>query len=178
MPKVVICPSCQSKGSIPDNAPAARIRCPKCGQTFDVQAATKSSASGSVKRPAAAEKPDAALSAYEDLETVQPLAPLASSGVRRAPAPPRDPRRTARDSRRWSTWRSASAGWPWSCWVSSWWLCSTEGANPRPAARVVTPLPMRARDGRPSPQPRPTHSRRTGGDADGVLCGLVPIPNN
>ncbi len=31
MAKVVICPSCQAKGAIPDDAQVARIRCPKCG---------------------------------------------------------------------------------------------------------------------------------------------------
>jgi S1-C subfamily serine protease len=29
--RVVICPSCQAKGAIPDDAKVARIRCPKCG---------------------------------------------------------------------------------------------------------------------------------------------------
>ena len=38
MAKVVTCPSCQSKGSIPDDAKAGRIRCPKCGEMFDVKA--------------------------------------------------------------------------------------------------------------------------------------------
>ena len=62
MAKVVICPACQSKGSIPDGAAAARIRCPKCGQTFDVKSATQSSPSttGTVKRPSAAPKRPAA----------------------------------------------------------------------------------------------------------------------
>jgi len=87
--KVVICPSCQSKGSVPDGAQAARIRCPKCGQTFDVKAATQSS-SGTAKRPAPGagpKRPAAAQSAaFEDIESVQPLAPIAKSGVRRSPA--------------------------------------------------------------------------------------------
>ena len=38
MARVVICPSCQSKGAVPDNAKVARIRCPKCGVVFDVNA--------------------------------------------------------------------------------------------------------------------------------------------
>jgi regulation of enolase protein 1 (concanavalin A-like superfamily) len=87
--KVVICPACQSKGAIPDGAAAARIRCPKCGQTFDVKSATQSSPSlsGPVKRPAAGPKRPAAASAvFSDLEDVQPLAPVAASGARRAPA--------------------------------------------------------------------------------------------
>jgi Trypsin-like peptidase domain len=89
VPKVVICPACQSKGAVPDGAVAAKIRCPKCGQTFDVKAATASSPSttGAVKRPAAAPKrPAAASSAFGDLEDVQPLAPVSASGSRRAPA--------------------------------------------------------------------------------------------
>jgi len=87
MAKVVICPSCQSKGSVPDGAQVARIRCPKCGQTFDVKAATQS-ASGTVNRPAAAAKrpPAAATSAFQDRESVQPLPSLSQSGSRRAPA--------------------------------------------------------------------------------------------
>jgi hypothetical protein len=34
--KVVICPSCQAKGAIPDDAPVARIRCPKCGIVYKI----------------------------------------------------------------------------------------------------------------------------------------------
>jgi len=87
--KVVICPSCQSKGSVPDGAQAARIRCPKCGQTFDVKAASQSS-SGTAKRPAPSagpKRPAAAQnSAFGDLESVQPLPPIGTSGVRRSPA--------------------------------------------------------------------------------------------
>ena len=44
LPRVVICPSCQSKGSIPDDAQPARIRCPKCKQVFDTGGASQSSA--------------------------------------------------------------------------------------------------------------------------------------
>jgi S1-C subfamily serine protease len=82
--KVVICPSCQSKGSIPDDAQPARIRCPKCKQTFDTGAASQSS-SGTPKRPAAAKRPSAAVSAFDDVESVQPLPTLtsSSSGSRR-----------------------------------------------------------------------------------------------
>ena len=76
MAKVVICPSCQSKGSIPDDAQPARIRCPKCKQTFDTGAASQSS-SGTPKRPAAAKRPSAAVSsAFDDIESVQPLPTL------------------------------------------------------------------------------------------------------
>lgn len=87
MAKVVICPSCGSKGSIPDDAQPARIRCPKCKQTFDTGAASQSS-SGTPKRPAAAKRPSAAVSsAYDELASVQPLPTLSqsSSGSRRAP---------------------------------------------------------------------------------------------
>src|SRR5262245_40992690 len=37
MARVMICPSCQSKGAVPDNTRAARIRCPKCGVVFDIE---------------------------------------------------------------------------------------------------------------------------------------------
>ncbi|HKI21636.1 MAG TPA: trypsin-like peptidase domain-containing protein, partial [Isosphaeraceae bacterium] len=88
MAKVVICPSCQSKGSVPDGAQAARIRCPKCGQTFDVKAASQSSA-GTAKRPAPGagpRRPAAAQnSAFADVESVQPLPPIGQSGMRRPP---------------------------------------------------------------------------------------------
>jgi S1-C subfamily serine protease/regulation of enolase protein 1 (concanavalin A-like superfamily) len=87
--KTVICPSCQSKGAIPDGAQVAKIRCPKCGQTFDVKAALQgTSSSGSVKRPpssGAVKRPAAAVNtAFEDMENVQPLAPIEKSGYRRA----------------------------------------------------------------------------------------------
>ncbi|MFI5458051.1 MAG: trypsin-like peptidase domain-containing protein [Isosphaerales bacterium] len=88
MAKVVICPSCQSKGSVPDGAQAARIRCPNCGQTFDVKAASQSSP-GTAKRPAPGagpRRPAAAQNAaFGDLESVQPLAPIGKPGVRRPP---------------------------------------------------------------------------------------------
>jgi S1-C subfamily serine protease/regulation of enolase protein 1 (concanavalin A-like superfamily) len=85
--KTVICPACQSKGSIPDGAAAARIRCPKCGQSFDVRAATQSQSSttGPVKRPAGAKPAAGKKSAFSDLEDVQPLAPVSGSAYRRAP---------------------------------------------------------------------------------------------
>ncbi len=91
--RVVICPSCQSKGSVPDNAAAARIRCPKCGHAFDVSAATGPATSQSqsqVRNPAAPKRPKPTASAYEELDAVDaPLpAALSSSGVRRsAPRP-------------------------------------------------------------------------------------------
>ncbi len=93
MAKTVICPSCQSKGSIPDGAQVAKIRCPKCGQTFDVKAATQpGSSSGTVNRPALSgqvRRPAAAVSSsYEDMENVQPLAPIDKSGVRRSASGP------------------------------------------------------------------------------------------
>jgi hypothetical protein len=36
--KVFTCPSCQAKGAIPDDAQAARIRCPKCGTVHRIGA--------------------------------------------------------------------------------------------------------------------------------------------
>ena len=79
MPKVVICPSCQYQGSIPDEVAAKKIRCPKCKEAFDVAAATQSSA-GPAKRPAAKRPAPAANKAFDDLESVQPLPTLSSSG--------------------------------------------------------------------------------------------------
>ncbi|HZW31820.1 MAG TPA: trypsin-like peptidase domain-containing protein, partial [Isosphaeraceae bacterium] len=34
MARVVICPTCQSKGSVPDQAQVDKIRCPRCGTVF------------------------------------------------------------------------------------------------------------------------------------------------
>ena len=91
MARVVICPSCQSKGSVPDGSPAAKIRCPKCGQTFDVKAASQSqSSSGTAKRPASGtvpkRRPRPRTRHSTDLESVQPLPPLNQSGTRRSAA--------------------------------------------------------------------------------------------
>ena len=87
MARVVFCPSCQSRGSIPDGGEAARIRCPKCGQTFDIKGAAQS-ASGTINRLAAAAScsPRPATSAIDDREHLQPLPSLSYSGSRRAPA--------------------------------------------------------------------------------------------
>ncbi len=85
MPKVVICPGCQAKGSIPDGAQPAKIRCPKCGQNFDVKGAAPAPPSGTSNKPAAAKRPPAAPSVFADLENVQPLPEITNSGVRRAP---------------------------------------------------------------------------------------------
>ena len=89
--RVVICPSCGSKGSVPDNAPAARIRCPACKAIFEVGgSASQSSAvvpkpSTGARRPAAASSQS---SAFDDLEPVRPLAPASNTGFRRSPAEP------------------------------------------------------------------------------------------
>ncbi len=92
MAKVVICPSCQYKGSIPDELQPKRIRCPACKEVFDVRGAAQSSA-GPAKRPGAAKRPVAAsasasasASAFDDLDNAEPLAPVASSGSRRVAA--------------------------------------------------------------------------------------------
>ncbi|MGO9469812.1 MAG: trypsin-like peptidase domain-containing protein [Isosphaeraceae bacterium] len=89
MARVVICPSCLSKGSVPDNAAAARIRCPKCGHAFDVSAATGPATSQSqsqMRNPAAPKRPKPTASAYQDPGAVEaPLpAALQSSGARRS----------------------------------------------------------------------------------------------
>ncbi len=88
MAKVVICPSCQSKGSIPDESKAARIRCPKCGEMFDVKGASGGPSSGAIKKPGsstAPRKPAAAKpSAYDDLGSAEPLPSMSTSGTRRS----------------------------------------------------------------------------------------------
>ncbi len=88
MAKVVICPSCQSKGSIPDESKAARIRCPKCGEMFDVKGASGGQSSGALKKPGsstAPRKPAAPKpSAYDDLGHVEPLPSMSTSGTRRS----------------------------------------------------------------------------------------------
>ena len=65
MAKVVICPSCQYQGSIPDEANPKRIRCPKCKEVFDVKGAVPSG-SQPAKRPVAAKQPQATLDAVFD----------------------------------------------------------------------------------------------------------------
>src|SRR5262249_23679680 len=50
--RVVICPSCQSKGSVPDHANVARIRCPQCGTVFQVEPAAVAPESAVASRPA------------------------------------------------------------------------------------------------------------------------------
>jgi hypothetical protein len=40
MPRLAVCPSCQSSGSIPDGVAAKRIRCPKCKTIFEVAASS------------------------------------------------------------------------------------------------------------------------------------------
>ena len=89
MAKVVTCPSCQAKGSIPDDSKAARIRCPKCSQMFDVAGAAGGQSSTGIKKPGASAKPKPAAArsaAYDDLEGAEPLPPVASSGTRRSAA--------------------------------------------------------------------------------------------
>jgi S1-C subfamily serine protease/regulation of enolase protein 1 (concanavalin A-like superfamily) len=96
VPRVVICPTCQAKGAVPDHATSARIRCPKCGNTFDASAAAgsgtlTSQSQSQVRGPAAAPKRSkAASSAYEDLENAgaAPLPSLSGSGFRRSPSSP------------------------------------------------------------------------------------------
>ncbi len=92
MARVVICPSCQSKGAVPDDAKVARIRCPKCGVVFDVGA--DAGRSGPVPAAVArkpASKPAAPNAAFDDLEHVESEAEAAvpagrGSGARRSSA--------------------------------------------------------------------------------------------
>jgi S1-C subfamily serine protease len=89
--KVVICPSCQHQGSIPDDAKPKRIRCPKCKEVFDVAAATRSSA-GPARPPAGAKRPAAAATAaFDDLGDIEALPEVASSGTRRTPGAAHQP---------------------------------------------------------------------------------------
>ncbi len=89
--RIVICPTCQSKGSVPDHAATARIRCPKCGNTFDASAAagpgtSQSQSQSQMRSPAAPKRPKPGSSAYGDLETVEavPAPSLSGTGIRRS----------------------------------------------------------------------------------------------
>ena len=88
MAKVVICPSCQSKGSIPDESKAARIRCPKCGEMFDVKAASSGPASGTMKKSGSSAAPRKAsaskTAAYDEIDSVKPLPSVGGTGSRRS----------------------------------------------------------------------------------------------
>ncbi|MGP0066622.1 MAG: trypsin-like peptidase domain-containing protein [Isosphaeraceae bacterium] len=82
MARVVICPSCQSKGAVPDNAQVARIRCPKCGFVFEAGGdAGPSGASPAAGARKPSSQPEfASSSAFDDLESVESEAPAASVG--------------------------------------------------------------------------------------------------
>jgi len=92
--RVVICPSCQSKGAIPDSAQVARVRCPKCGVLFDANAGAGQSGpgpapAGEARRPASspsvASRP--AFDARDDAGTGAPVAgAVPGAGGRRSPA--------------------------------------------------------------------------------------------
>ena len=92
MARVVTCPSCQAKGSVPDESKAARIKCPKCGQMFEVKGAAGGPASTTTKKPSSSAGPRPAAprsAAYDDLEGAEPLPSIANTGSRRAmPAAP------------------------------------------------------------------------------------------
>jgi regulation of enolase protein 1 (concanavalin A-like superfamily) len=91
VPRVVICPSCQSKGAVPEDAKVARIRCPRCGVIFDVSA--DAGPSGSVPAPGArrpaSPPPIAPSPARYDESDVVHNAPSGTHGPvgRRSPAP-------------------------------------------------------------------------------------------
>ncbi len=90
MAKVVTCPSCQAKGSIPDDSKATRIRCPKCSEMFDVKGASAGASSGTMKKSSASAGPKPAAAprpAFDDLENVAPLPSLSSTGGRRSASP-------------------------------------------------------------------------------------------
>jgi len=77
---------------IPDNAPAARIRCANCKEIFKVDgpapqpsAAVSKPSAGGARRPASASAPSQSL-AFDDLEDVRPVASATNSGFRRSPA--------------------------------------------------------------------------------------------
>jgi S1-C subfamily serine protease len=79
--RVVICPSCQSKGAVPENAQVAKIRCPKCGVVFDAGAdAGRSGSAPTAGARKAASPAGASRSAFDDLENVESEAPAAPAG--------------------------------------------------------------------------------------------------
>jgi LSD1 subclass zinc finger protein len=80
MSRVVICPSCRSKGMIPDNPPAARIRCVICKAIFKIDGPAPKPSSvvskptaGGARRPASV-SPSAPSrnAAFDDSEDVWP----------------------------------------------------------------------------------------------------------
>ena len=126
MAKVVTCPSCQAKGSVPDDAKAARIRCPKCGQMFDVKGASGGASLGVDEetgcRGGPASRPRSLAPPLMTISKAPSLCPRSRTrGSRRSmPAAPgrgqaHKPR--ARGSRRCSMWYSVSAALP--CFWSS-----------------------------------------------------------
>jgi hypothetical protein len=79
--RVVICPSCQSKGAVPENTQVAKIRCPKCGVVFDAGAvAGRSGSAPTAGARTAASPAGASRSAFDDLENVESEAPAAPAG--------------------------------------------------------------------------------------------------
>ncbi len=91
MARVVICPSCQSKGAVPEDAKVARIRCPRCGVIFDVGA--DASRSGPVpaagaRRPASSPSVASGPARYDESDVVHD-APSRTPGpaARRPPVP-------------------------------------------------------------------------------------------
>ena len=92
MARVVICPSCQSKGAVPENAQIARVRCPKCGVVFDGGANTPrpGSASTSAARKAPSPTGTSRASVFDDLDSVESEAkavPASGRGAIRGKTP-------------------------------------------------------------------------------------------
>ena len=91
MARVVVCPSCQSKGAVPEDAKVARIRCPRCGVIFEDGAAAGPSGSAptsGARRPASSPSVASGPARYDQSDVVHD-APSRTPGPpgRRSPAP-------------------------------------------------------------------------------------------
>ena len=86
MARVMICPSCQYQGSIPDEFQAKRIRCPQCKEAFDVASATRPTGAAAA-RPAPAKRPPVASTAFDDSDRAAAHPSITNAGGRRTPGP-------------------------------------------------------------------------------------------
>jgi hypothetical protein len=76
-----LCPSCEGKGSVPDNFPGGRIKCPKCGCKFEIAgpSATKPSIRTQTPVPRTPPTPVRQESIFDGLDG-QATEPVAAGG--------------------------------------------------------------------------------------------------
>ena len=171
MAKVVICPSCQYQGSIPDEVQAKRIRCPKCKEIVRRRGGDSVGCSGTGQAARAGEAAGSRGRARRlTISTASSRCrSVSNSGTRRAlrPVPAAAP---VQASRRWSMPRSESAGLPWCCSCVVLVVVLTRGGGEPPAkvgGRPIVPAapttPARARPRRD----------RTGGRRDAPKSSAI-----